>query len=461
MKLNKIAFGVFASVLTLFTACDDNTSNLGVDIMPENDFTISTQVNYDVAINSLKVDKILARTTTAYLGKFTDPYTNTEFKSDFLTQFYCPEKFQFPDKELLEDPNNPEAQSIEMNIYYSSYFGDSLASQKLAVHELTKVLEADEFYYTDLDPSLYYDATKAPLATQAYTAIDMIHGDSLFQSNGIHMLTVPLPKEFGDRIFKAYYNNPENFENSENFIRNVLPGFFLKHEQGEGSVLNIDYVYLDIYFKYKVKSSSGKVDSLVTAFSQFIATPEVVQENHFSSKNLDILLQENDVAYIQTPAGIFPEITLPIDDISLNDTINSSSLTISRVNNLNESKYQMGTPQNLLLIRKSEMNKFFEENKVPNGETSYLTSLLNNQYSYSNITNLVNYLRRQRRDNPNEYDKDTDWNKILLIPVEQVQTSSDNPTTIRVLHDLGLNFTKLKKEDIKLQVIYTKYKDEQ
>ena len=96
------------------------------------------------------------------------------------------------------------------------------------------------------------------------------------------MLTVPLPKEFGDRIFKAYYNNPENFENSENFIRNVLPGFFLKHEQGEGSVLNIDYVYLDIYFKYKVKSSSGKVDSLVTAFSQFIATPEVVQENHFS-----------------------------------------------------------------------------------------------------------------------------------------------------------------------------------
>ena len=107
------------------------------------------------------------------------------------------------------------------------------------------------------------------------------------------------------------------------------------------------------------------------------------------------------------------------------------------------------------------MNKFFEENKVPNGETSYLTSLLNNQYSYSNITNLVNYLRRQRRDNPNEYDKDADWNKILLIPVEQVQTSSDNPTTIRVLHDLGLNFTKLKKEDIKLQVIYTKYKDEQ
>lgn len=461
MRICSILRGALVSSLLVFAACDDNTSNLGVEVMPDGDFTISTQTDYPVNITSFAVDSILARTTTAYLGKFTDPYTNTVFESDFLTEFYCPEDFKFPDKSLLADPGNPEARSVELNLYYSSYFGDSLAAQKLAVHELTRVLEADESYYTNLDPTQYYDVNQAPVQEQAYTAIDMIHGDSLFASNGVHMLTIPLPKSFGDRLFKAYYEHPEYYKNSEEFIRNVFKGFYLKHTQGDGSVLNINYVYLDVYFDYKVKSSTGQVDSLVTAFSQFRATPEIVQENRFSMKNIDQLIaQNNDVAYVMTPAGVFPEVELPIDEISLNDTINAASLTIYRKNNLNASKYQMGTPQELLMIPKSELGSFFEEQKVPDNITSYYTTLSNNQYTYSNITNLVNTLRRQRRDNP-DYDKDPDWNKVVLVPITRVTqtTSSNTVITVRVLHDLSLNFAKLKKEDIKLSIIYSKYQD--
>lgn len=461
MRICSILRGALVSSLLVFAACDDNTSNLGVEVMPDGDFTISTQTDYPVNITSFAVDSILARTTTAYLGKFTDPYTNTVFESDFLTEFYCPEDFKFPDKSLLADPENPEARSVELNLYYSSYFGDSLAAQKLAVHELTRVLEADESYYTNLDPTQYYDVNQAPVQEQAYTAIDMIHGDSLFASNGVHMLTIPLPKSFGDRLFKAYYEHPEYYKNSEEFIRNVFKGFYLKHTQGDGSVLNINYVYLDVYFDYKVKSSTGQVDSLVTAFSQFRATPEIVQENRFSMKNIDQLIaQNNDVAYVMTPAGVFPEVELPIDEISLNDTINAASLTIYRKNNLNASKYQMGTPQELLMIPKSELGSFFEEQKVPDNITSYYTTLSNNQYTYSNITNLVNTLRRQRRDNP-DYDKDPDWNKVVLVPITRVTqtTSSNTVITVRVLHDLSLNFAKLKKEDIKLSIIYSKYQD--
>ena len=40
------------------------------------------------------------------------------------------------------------------------------------------------------------------------------------------------------------------------------------------------------------------------------------------------------------------------------------------------------------------------------------------------------------------------------------QTTSNNTViTVRVLHDLSLNFAKLKKEDIKLSIIYSKYQD--
>lgn len=460
MKIGNMTCGALFSVLLLLAACDDNTSNLGIEVMPDGDFTESEQTDYNVEISSVKVDSILARTTTAYLGKFTDPYTHTVFESDFLTQFYCPEDFKFPDKELLKDPEHPEAKSVELNLYYSSFFGDSLAPQKLAVHELTRVLEADESYYTNLDPKDYYDKDAAPLQTHVYTAYDAIHGDSLFESNGVHMLTIPLPKTFGDKLIKAYYDDPTNFHNSENFIRNVLKGFYLQHVQGDGSVLNINYVYLDVYFDYKVKSSSGQVDSLVTAFSQFIATPEVVQENRFSTKNIDALLaSDEEVAYIQTPAGVFPEITLPIDEISPNDTINLASLTINRKNNLNDSRYVMGTPQKLLMVRKADLDTFFEEQKVPDGHTSFITNFSNNQYTYSNISALVNVLRRERRDNP-EYDKDENWNKVVLVPITTVtQNINSTDIIVRVLHDLSQNFAKLKKDDVKLSIIYSKYKD--
>lgn len=449
--------------LFLLAACDDNTNTLGVEVMPEGDFTVSTQYDYSVTLESLPIEKILARSTTAYLGKFTDPYTNTVFEADFLTEFYCPENFGFPDIDLLEDPDNPEAKSVELNLYYSTYFGDSLAAQKLAVHELTEVLEADEFYYTNLDPTLYYDPDQAPLQEHVYTAIDMIHGDSLYSSNGVHMLTIPLPKSFGDRLVKAYYDNPENFKNSENFIRNVFPGFYVQHTQGDGTVLNINYVYLDVYFDYKVESSSGEVDSLITAYTSFIATPEVVQENRFSMDNInELLAQGEDVAYILTPAGIFTEVTLPIDDISLNDTINSALLTINRINNLNENKYQMEAPDELLMVRKSELDTFFEEQKVPDDETSYVAYLSSGQYTFSNITNLINTLRRQRRDNPDDYDSDPDWNKVVLVPITEVtQTVSSSSVIVRVLHDLGLNFLKLEKDDVKLNVIYSRYQDSQ
>ena len=242
----------------------------------------------------------------------------------------------------------------------------------------------------------------------------------------------------------------------------MFPGFYVKHTQGDGAVLNINYVYLDIYFDYKVESSSGKVDSLVTAYTQFIATPEVVQENRFQMDNIDQLLNsEDDVAYVLTPAGVFPEVTLPIDDISLNDTINSATLTVYRKNNLNESAYQMGTPAELLMVRKCDLDSFFEEQKVPDNQTSYIAYFSNNQYTYSNITALVNTLRRQRRDNP-DYDDDPDWNKVVLVPITEVTQSSGSSTVVvRVLHDLGLNFMKLKSDDIKLSVIYSKYQDAQ
>lgn len=459
MKIAHIAWA-FPIALFSLASCDDTTSNLGLEVMPDGDFTSSRQENYPVELGSMKADSILARTTTAYLGKFTDPVTGTVFESDFLTQFYCPEDFEFPAKDKLKDPNNPEAKAVELQFFYSSYFGDSLATHTMSIYELNKVLTPDKLYYTSLDATDYYDATQKPLNTQAYTAVDMVNGDSLFYSNGYHLLTVKLPKSFGDRLVQQYYTNPEWYKNSEQFINNVFKGFYIKNQQGDGSVLNINYLHLNVYFEYYTKTYDGKKDSLATAFTQFVATPEVVQENRFRTENLEPLLNDEDNAYIQTPSGIFPVLTLPIDDVAMNDTINSAILTIKRKNNDSDSQYKLGTPSTLLLVKLNDLKSFFEEQKLPDNVTSYITSLSGNSYTYSNIGNLINKMRREKRDNPTTYNKTEGWNKVVLVPVTQVtQTINNTSYTVRILHDLSLNFAKLKKDDINLRVIYSKYNE--
>ena len=45
MRICSILRGALVSSLLVFAACDDNTSNLGVEVMPDGDFTISTQTD--------------------------------------------------------------------------------------------------------------------------------------------------------------------------------------------------------------------------------------------------------------------------------------------------------------------------------------------------------------------------------------------------------------------------------
>ena len=94
-KLSHLLVG--AAALLLLVACDDNTATLGIDMMPKSDLVSKNFKTYDVTTESYPVgDAVLARTTMSYLGRFTDPETNTTVKSDFLAQFHIDEGFDIP-----------------------------------------------------------------------------------------------------------------------------------------------------------------------------------------------------------------------------------------------------------------------------------------------------------------------------------------------------------------------------
>ena len=209
---------------------------------------------------------------------------------------------------------------------------------------------------------------------------------------------------------------------------------------------------------------SGKMDSLVSSSSVFAATKEVIQANRFQNSNSLKELAESttDYTYLKTPAGIFTEVTLPIEEISLthkNDTLNAASIAFTRYNEKEESNYQMSTPQYLLMVRKCDMHNFFEKNKLYDNKTSFLAEYISsgedaNTYKFPNIAPLISYCMNEKTNGT----ANEDWDKVVLIPVKVEMDS--NGSIISIRGDLEIGSSRLKggdKDKITMQILYTTF----
>ncbi|MBR3895479.1 MAG: DUF4270 domain-containing protein [Bacteroidaceae bacterium] len=452
----------------LFAACDDSTEGLGESMMPDKDHISIDQKVYTATSRSLLAgDSILAKTSTAYLGRYTDPLYGT-FEADFLAQFHCVEDFQFPEGGVAGDT----AVSAEVRLYVSSFFGDSISPSHLSVYPLNKVLEEEKNYYTDLVPEEYYDATQAPLASRPYTAEDKTIPDSITEGNNyVPYIRVQLPRQFGTDIIRKYYDNPQNFANAEAFINNVCKGMYFKCDQGDGSILYVQQAQLNVTFKYFVQSSSGRVDSLITVVAQFAGTQEVIQANRFKTdkeKLKELVDNDGSCTYLKTPAGIFTEVTLPLDEIAANhinagDTLNSVKFTLTRYNETvagtEPAAFKMGVPKTILMVRKKDMYTFFEKNQVADNKTSYLTTFnsSDNTYTFNNMSQLITECIAEKNSGQAI---DEDWNKVVLIPVVTTKDNTNNIVTIR--HNLNLTSARLMGgfnpgNELQVRITYSKF----
>ena len=179
---------------------------------------------------------------------------------------------------------------------------------------------------------------------------------------------------------------------------------------------------------------------------------------------LNKLAADPSCTYLKSPAGIFTEVTLPIDEIfkgHANDSVNMATLTLPRVNNAEQNEYALSAPKQLLMIPKDSLYSFFEGNQLANNRTSYLSDSrlsTTNSYVFTNISNLVAAMNKNRN-------KSADWNKVLLVPVTITTVSTTSSVSIsKIEHDMSLSSTRLvggeqsAYGDLKMSVIYSKFK---
>lgn len=473
---------LFVLLVNTIVSCDENTGIVGGDVMPPEDGIEISQAVYSVSSRSLKADSVLATTSTSYLGKVVDPETGAITSGDYLCQFYLLEDYKLPKKSDMKQTGSGQvvADSADLRLYISNYYGDSLNSMKLGVYELdtANIMDEDGTYYTNLDPQTYLNKSADAIQKQLVFAVkDLSLSDSaLNSSSASKSIRVKLPASYGSFILNKYYQDPEWFRNSYNFTHHVCPGFYFKTLSGSGTMLAIDVTTLSVYFTYR----DG--DTTYVGTQRMAATKEVLQNTHIENKNIDALLDAKDYTFVKAPAGIYTEVTLPVDEIynedHLTDTLNSAKIAFPRYNDLSQSEYKLDIPKNLLMVEKDKMYSFFEKGEVADGVTSYLSSFSSagNSYTFSNIASLVSHMKNERNKGAGivgnetseerkakyvEWEaKNPDWNKVVLIPVKaEYSTVNSSRVLMRVQNDLNLCSTRLLGNgNLTISVVYSRFR---
>lgn len=480
------------------SSCDDTTSVIGQDIMPKKDEISAIDTVFNVESRTIKADSVLANTSYSYLGSIVDPVMHIQTTSGFMAQYHVQPNFKFPKQELLKD-GLVKADSCDLRLYIDDFYGDSLATMKLRVRELSKtnVMSDSKKYYSNLNVDDFVNPQGINKSI-SYAVKDLTRPDN--ETNGknyYRQIVVKLPASYGTQIMQAYYDNKDNFSSSYKFIRNVCPGFSFESVGGVNSMVKTNMMSLNVYFSYQTKTAEQK-DTIVDGMQTFGGTEEVIQTTHVNNRYPGSLTEEaienSQCTYVKSPSGYFTEIDLPVDEIvdgkDLNgvhytDSINLAQLIIRRKQTTSTGSHEIGVPDQLLLLRKSEVDKFFTDNKLPDSQISFLSSMTTNAknyYSFTNIASLVSYLKVERDSAMNvnvltplaerrrryaEYEaQHPDWAKVVLVPVEANYTTvtSSLGTTTSVLRSvksqMGISVVELeggKGNPLRMQVIYNRY----
>ena len=484
MKILRLLTVLAIAALT-FAACDDTTEGIGGSITNDIDNINISSAVFPVATKSMVSDAVLSRNNSGLIGKMKDPETGNYVKGDYMTQLGVLSSFDV-DTVAIKQANNGsiEAYGCYLLISYNANYGDTIAPMKVTAYEMTKPMAEDQEYYSD------YDAFKngwVSESNQHWSSNYNLSNTSDVKNFQIS-LNKPYTKDgktynnYGSYILQTYAKHPEYFKTNYKFLHNVCPGFYIKNVGGTGNMAKIWNTELIFQYRrqYTTKAKDGVTDSIIvdSLYNRFDGTEEVLQLNKIENdtENMKKLANQENCTYLKSPAGIFTEVTLPIEDIMKGhekDTLNTATISFPRLNNADEDNpYNFATPSTILMVQKDSLQSFFEKSKLADSRTSYTTSYsrtgpYKNAYTFQNIANLVSAMYKNKGKSEN-------WNKVVLVPVSIITVTQGYTTVItKINHDMALASTRLKRgvittdsngketSPIQIKVIYSKFKEKE
>lgn len=438
----------------LMSSCEDD-STIGMSIQPEEDLLAVYNKHINITTQTVTSDSILSKADYLLFGRYSDNIFG-EIQAEYMTQLDARTGgIVLPDttivtynsatsgilNSLLEDIDSKFGKieritnirnfTIDSTLYLmqynSGFWGDSTAMQSVRVYELNKEMDQAK-YYTNVSVADYCDES-------------ILLGEVNYQIQNSREIRIPLSNKFGERI-SSYYT--DQLGSSQADFNEYFKGVYVKHAFNEGTILKVDVSGILIYYHYDgdIKTTIDGKDTTITTesiqakygvnplvTSYFLSGNKSVKRanaiHHMEWEDIVQNLQTKDSiqTYMYTPAGVYTEVDIPFETImdevrqNIKDTtkvlFNSIRLILHRKEINNRYLYN----GQLLLIEKDSIEDFFQNNKTPDGLSSFTCTIDEKKDYYA--FNITRPTQNMLRGEGKTYSK-----KMIMVPV--TRTSEGN-----------------------------------
>ncbi len=440
MNIKYLLGAAVVSAATLLS-CQDEVSGIGGSLT-SGEVTITVD-SIETALESESVyyDRFDGRNTTKLLGRISVPEYGS-LDCSFVSQMMCATKMNIPDSIPVEDV---DSMRLVLSVPRGSLTGDSLAPQQLRVYRLDRQLPAD--ISTAFDPDGYYDPS-SPLGTASYTLSNIAKGDSALKNESYVRIPVNMPLSFARELFEKYRSDDPLFQWPSTF-NSYFPGIYVEQNFGNGCVANISRAEFFTYW-HRINRTYDKQDDDAYAYVDHIvrdsvclmaSQPEVLSSNVIGYKVSDYIkgLAESGRSVITTPGGYMVDFKFPIR--RLLDAYHAHGDAMSSVSSLRmyipatqiENAYGLTVAPYLLMVKKSEREAFFNENKIPDGINSFYASYDSEKgnYQFSSMRTYFLNILESEQNGELDYDEDSEFT-LVPVNITTETVTNYNTTTIYV-----------------------------
>jgi len=270
-KFSWFSAGLFLVLAIIFTNCNDDKNNLGLEIQPPYDklnvFSIDTTavIAYSQIVDSVKTDE----TSVTLLGSMVDPIFGGSTAS-FYTQFRLSQSAH-------DFGTTPYPDSLVLSLDYDGLYGDSTAVMTLKVYELAEKILIDTSYFSyqslDVKTTLLGQKTFTPDFSS-----DIIIGEDTLDPH----LRINLTDLSASLAFKLLTAPADSMANNTSFL-NYFYGLYVTAEPANagGSIIYFDLLSslseMTIYYhnssgdslkyEYLINSNCGRFGNFTHDYS--------------------------------------------------------------------------------------------------------------------------------------------------------------------------------------------------
>ncbi len=428
----------------IFAACEAN--EIGTEIQPTEDKLSVKTDSFSVSATTAFIKDRYSESDKLLLGNYEDPIYGTA-RLDFLAEF----------RYLNADyPSTAKATSVQVVLYYKTFFGDSTAVQEATVYQLSKPLEFETNYTTNISVEEYCDKSVV-LGKKVYVAYDPTVPDSILEEDDYcNTVRIDLPLSIGEKLI----SDRSITQSQENFL-NLLKGVYVTNEFTGQVVLNVDSVNLEVAYDYVPKVT--KPDSIVNKVRVYPVNKETTSVLRISNvKAPDLETIPDSLVYMSSYIGMVPKLQLPIERIRERlgyeegdiISINNMSLIVEEALCADSSLTELDMPPFVILIREADTEKFFTQSLYPaEGITSVLGVYESDIRAYR-FNNLADYLHSILLNG----DSEEEVNPFYILPVTGATDILGTDAVIR--HQFRPSGVRLRSgsndSNMRLSVTYTK-----